>query len=351
MFSLVVVAAVGCGGSSSAPQAPAPQAAAPAEPPPPEVLAAREVVIAEVNGAPVRAWQLDEVMAVQLAQFEASGFALEDDDAKRHRRAALDAIIGNELLYQAAIAEGISPSPEQIDIQIQQARSRFQTEQDYRSYLIQAGITEEQVRDQASYQLTVQSYIQHLTGELAVDEAKVREAYEKNREIFKEPAKVRGSIVVVMSDPEDPQAQRDDARRRIEEAYQRIQNGEDFAQIAREYSQGGSAAKGGDLGFFKREDDILPQVDDVAFAMEIGDISEVFETPFGFNIFMKTGLEEERQLEYDEVKPTLMLMASDQRQKDTVKERIAELRAAGNVEIIDEELAAIEAVVRTSSEG
>jgi peptidyl-prolyl cis-trans isomerase C len=350
LLALLALFSMACSGSGGGPAAPAPQAAAPVEPPSPEEIAARNVVIAEVNGAPVRAWQLDEAVAVTLGQFEASGIQLQEDDAKRHRRATLEAIIGNELLYQAAVAEGISADPQQVDLRIEQARTRFQTEQEYDNYLTAAGITEEEVRDQASYQLTVQSYIESLTRELAVDEGEVRKAYDANRESFKEPPQVRAAFILIKSSPDDPEAQRADARRRIEEAFDRVQKGEDFGQLAREYSQAAAAAKGGDVGFFKRGEGMVPQFEDAAFSLGVGEVSEIFETAFGFNILKVLDRKEERQLEFDEVKPSLMLMYSEQQHKSTVSERIESLRAEATVEILDEELKATSAVVTKSQD-
>lgn len=68
----------------------------------------------------------------------------------------------------------------------------------------------------------------------------------------------------------------------------RAMAGEDFATMAQENSDDrGSAADGGSLGTFRREQ-MVPEFSKAAFALEVGDISEVVESPFGFHVIMRT---------------------------------------------------------------
>lgn len=68
----------------------------------------------------------------------------------------------------------------------------------------------------------------------------------------------------------------------------RVLGGEDFAKIAAEFSDDrGSAADGGKLGVFRR-DQMVPQFSDAAFALEVGQISGVVESPFGYHVILRT---------------------------------------------------------------
>ena len=79
-------------------------------------------------------------------------------------------------------------------------------------------------------------------------------------------------------------AQEDSVRALAESVRQRILDGENFAVLAGEYSQDpGTASKGGDLGFFTRGQ-MVPQFEDVAFNLDIGEVSPVVQTTFGFHI-------------------------------------------------------------------
>ncbi len=90
---------------------------------------------------------------------------------------------------------------------------------------------------------------------------------------------------ILFSVPSDAtEQQRDSIHALAEKVRERAAAGEDFAKLAREYSQDpGSAAKGGDLGTFGRGQMVGP-FEDAAFALKPGQISDVVETPFGFHI-------------------------------------------------------------------
>jgi protein-export membrane protein SecD len=82
-----------------------------------------------------------------------------------------------------------------------------------------------------------------------------------------------------------------EAKKRAEEALEKIKNGADFETIVLEYSDGPSKDKGGDLGFFAKGA-MTPAFEEVAFALPLNEISDITETSFGFHIIQKTGEKE-----------------------------------------------------------
>jgi parvulin-like peptidyl-prolyl isomerase len=81
---------------------------------------------------------------------------------------------------------------------------------------------------------------------------------------------------------------KEDAESQIADIERQLQGGADFAALARDNSDCGSAQAGGDLGNFGRGQ-MVKGFEDAAFALNIGDTSSVVETPFGFHIIRRTG--------------------------------------------------------------
>lgn len=81
---------------------------------------------------------------------------------------------------------------------------------------------------------------------------------------------------------------KEDAQAQIQNLSTQLQQGGDFASLAREHSDCPSSAKGGDLGQFGRGQMVGP-FEDAAFGMEVGQTSGVVETPFGYHLIQRTG--------------------------------------------------------------
>ena len=78
----------------------------------------------------------------------------------------------------------------------------------------------------------------------------------------------------------------DEARARANEVLTKARSGEDFQALAREYSDGPSGPRGGDLGFFTRGR-MIPAFERAAFELEVDGLSGVVETPFGFHVIQR----------------------------------------------------------------
>jgi len=80
----------------------------------------------------------------------------------------------------------------------------------------------------------------------------------------------------------------EEAKLLAEELQQKVTSGSDFAKLAEEHSDDpGSAAKGGSLGKFRREQ-MVPEFSDTAFALDIGQVSDVIESAFGYHVILRT---------------------------------------------------------------
>lgn len=121
-------------------------------------------------------------------------------------------------------------------------------------------------------------------------------------------------------------------REKADAVLERLNNGEDFAKIAKEVSTGPEAEKGGDMGFFSRG--VLPEaLDRVVFSLSPGKISKVVETPYGYHIIKV--LEKEKAGEVLSAKAREKVRAKLKREKEdrAYTEWLGRLRAGAVIKI------------------
>lgn len=116
-----------------------------------------------------------------------------------------------------------------------------------------------------------------------LSEDDIRDYYEGNLDEFNIPKTVEARHILIKADQDAKAEQDESARKKAEEIFKLAKEGQDFAELARKYSEGPTKAKGGYLGTFRREEMVKP-FSDKAFSMNAGDISEPVRTDFGWHI-------------------------------------------------------------------
>ena len=96
-----------------------------------------------------------------------------------------------------------------------------------------------------------------------------------------------------------------EARKKIEAVQQKLKDGGDFADLAKEYSEGPSSTKGGDLGYFGRGQMVKP-FENAALALKPNEVSDIVETRFGYHIIKVFDIKPEQTLAYADVKSKII---------------------------------------------
>jgi peptidyl-prolyl cis-trans isomerase D len=140
----------------------------------------------------------------------------------------------------------------------------------------------------------------------------------------------------------DDEKQKAEARAAIDKVAERLKAGEDFAEVAKEESEDGSAASGGDLGRFGRGAMVKP-FEEVAFDLAVGSTSDVVETQFGYHIIKVYSHEEGRVRPLDEVHDEIAQALANEDAKDRVFDSAADdalaIQDGVSIDTIAQELA------------
>jgi peptidyl-prolyl cis-trans isomerase C len=150
--------------------------------------------------------------------------------------------------------------------------------------LQQAGITEEQLRQQIREQLPIQKVQERVAGDAGPSQEEVEQFYEQNKAAQFTTPETRCTRHILFNK---------DQKEKAEEVKKQLENGGDFAELAKKYSQDpGSAEQGGDLGCIGRGETV-PNFEEAVFNAEQGEIVGPVETEFGYHVIEVTDIQEE----------------------------------------------------------
>ncbi|HSQ33921.1 MAG TPA: peptidylprolyl isomerase [Peptostreptococcaceae bacterium] len=154
-----------------------------------------------------------------------------------------------------------------------------------------AGIDEAFLKDQMKKDVAIQNYSAEYIKNLKTSEADLNKYYNDNKEEFRKE-EVKASHILISTQDAQGKALSDKdkaaKKKEAEDILAKIKAGEDFGELAKEYSNDpGSAKNGGDLGFFAKGV-MVPEFENTAFSLEKGKVSDLVESEFGYHIIKVT---------------------------------------------------------------
>jgi peptidyl-prolyl cis-trans isomerase C len=175
-----------------------------------------------------------------------------------------------------------------------------------------------------------------------VTDADAKKYYEDNPARFEEPEKVRASHILLMTtDPttkaELTEDQKAAKRKQMEGILKRARAGEDFAKLAKEYSEDpGSKDKGGEYTFPRGQ--MVPEFEAAAFSLGTNQVSDIITTRFGYHIIKLSEKIPARKVEFAKAESDIKEGLTQQALQKQFPEYIAKLKKEAGVEILDEKL-------------
>lgn len=295
-----------------------------------------EVTVAEVdqaidlNGLINTLYQVDQQFLQVLLSTEA-GTALLNE----YRKTYLEDIIMRKLMEEEVVKKNITLTDEQKDEIFNEHYQYFLsqnqlTEEQFASILTMQGIGSladykklfmEQFMEQNEMLLLINELQYSIVNSVEVSDAEIEKYYNENKDRFTVEEQVEASHILV----EDEET--------AKEILNKLNNGSDFAELAKEYSLDGSASRGGNLGFFPRGRMVKP-FEEAAFALQVGEISEPVKTDFGYHIIKVTNRQEAKTLSLEESKEDIRSTLLYQKQMETLRTYLMELRENAEVEIL-----------------
>lgn len=236
---------------------------------------------------------------------------LNDSEISSYESNMLQYLVNMEVLYKEAEENNVEVTDDQVQQNYDQTISSINSEYNLteEEYLDKFNLTEEKLKERIKKELMGATYLEQYSN---VSEEEAKNYYEKNKDDYKQ---VRASHILISNYDTDNKEVSDEQKKKNKETAEEVLklalDGEDFASLAKEFSDDSSASSGGDLGYFI-EDDMVSSFSKAAFSLEDGEIyPEVVETTSGYHIIKKTG---EKKQDFDDVKDDLITTLKNTKQ-------------------------------------
>jgi peptidyl-prolyl cis-trans isomerase C len=281
-----------------------------------------------------------EVTEGELQEFAAqSGLGELDPESPEYETAVqqvMPQLVGIEIAKTYAQEEGITVSDEEVDKEMEeikkqvgeQARASGQDLSDQEAFdeaLKQNQISEDELRQDVRENLPVQQVQERVAGNAEPSDEEIQKFYDENKTAqFTQPAQRCVRHILFNKDQQQ----------KAEDVKAQLQDGGDFAALAKENSQDpGSAEKGGDLGCLGKGETV-PPFEEAAFAAEKGEIVGPVETEFGYHIIEVTEIREEQTQPLDEVETQITDQLAATQQEEEFTKWIEDQKQQRNVKYL-----------------
>jgi peptidyl-prolyl cis-trans isomerase D len=163
-----------------------------------------------------------------------------------------------------------------------------------------------------------------LRDQVNINEMEIRGYYEDNPSMFKQEKEVRARHILFRVPSIITEDEEEKIREKALSVLEKARSGQDFSELAREYSEGPTKERGGDLGYFS-EGQMVESFEEATFNMEKGQISDLVKTNYGYHIIKVEDIKEERVKDFEEVREQVLDILMGNESEDLAHERALSL--------------------------
>ena len=303
-----------------------------------------DVVVAKGKGVEVKRSQLDDAMISIKSSIAARGQDLPPDEMNRLEQQILDRLIKIQILLLKATDGDKAAGKESCVKRMENIKARAGSEEVLTRQLKSVGTTEAELQAKMTEEITAQTVLEREL-KFKVSDEDVKKYYDDNPSKFEQPEMVRASHILLSTRDQDTnkdlsEEQKAAKHKKAEDVLKRARAGEDFAKLAKEFSEdAGSKDKGGEYQFSRGQ--MVNEFETAAFSLKTNEISDIVTTQYGYHIIKLSEKIPAKKVELAKVAPDLkdyLLQQQMQKHQQEVKEFLEKLKKDAAVEILDDSL-------------
>ena len=287
-----------------------------------------EKIVAVVNEEIIT---LSEVRAISIPYLKRmqQQFAVDYGEAEviETEKRIVDQLIDEMLVVQEADRLGIEVTPKELDMAMRDVKEQNQlTEAQFEKALAKDGLTIEEYKKELTKQLKKMKLLdQEVRAKVQVSKKEIDKYYQEHKDDFNAPPEVRLQQILLIVPPEATDSEIEQVRKEADQIHKRVNEGEDFTTLVKLYSQDPNAAAGGDMGVF-RQGELFPALDKAAFSLEVGEVSNVVQSPKGLHILKLLDRKDRNKMTEEERSEEIDDIIYDQKVENAIKQWLKKLR-------------------------
>ena len=295
-------------------------------------------IVARVNNIPLYADKLEALTQKQLKKDKRfSSVAAHPSQYNVIRQKVLKKMINDELLRQASLKEHVTNLEEKIEKERQYIKENIGSDRKLKAYLSSMHMDDTQFTNFLKEKVYLKEYFKKYgLDNPEIPEEKLRAFYDNGKKNFRREELLRVSQIL-LSIPKNGDAKT--IQKTLDQANalrERLLKGEDFAGLAKQYSQSREANESnGSLGFIKKGY-MPPSFEKVAFSLKEDEISQPILTQFGYHIIKVTEKLPERTAPFNEVKDFIRKYLQEREIIQNTLSHIKKLRNEAKIEIVED---------------
>lgn len=302
-------------------------------------------VVMTVNGRDVNAGYYEKMLGLYKQSIESMyGASIWEQEVEKgvkykdkFKEIILQQIIDTEAVYAKAEELKLLPNDEEIEKSYKELKTSLEASEEGMKNLKSMGIDDAFLKEQTKKDLAWQNYKTNFDKVNTVSDEEIQKYYDDNKESFyKDEAKASHILISTLDENDKPLSdeKKAEAKKKAEDILKRAKAGEEFAELATEYSEDpGTASKGGDLGYFGKGK-MVKEFEDATFALKVGEISDIVESEYGYHIIKLTDrIDEQTTVEdnKDSIKQTLLY----EKYTNNIKKLSEEAKVEKKQDVID----------------
>ncbi|MFZ5571399.1 MAG: peptidylprolyl isomerase [Thermodesulfobacteriota bacterium] len=252
------------------------------------------------------------------------------------RESILNQMIEKKLTEQEIIRLSINVSEEELDSAIERIKEKnLMTDEDIRKRLRDEGLTMEEYRSEMKGQILRAKLVEReVKSNIVITDKDLENYYEEHQDEFGGDTRYHLRNIIMKVGSSADEEEKKAVSNRMEAVMERLENGESFEELARQYSESPFAAEGGDLGFFNKKD-LTPQIQAALEKISSGQYTGILETEQGYQIFFLAEVSSDQGKTMEEVKPLIEEKLYNQMMEKRFKKWVADLRKNSHIKIMN----------------